>query len=406
VRVLAATAGANQTFCASTQPIALTGTPAGGTWTGPGVSGSVAAGFVFTPLATLAGANALTYSVSDPAVTCVATSTRIITVIVSPAITLAPLPVQCASNTTLQPLVASPAGGTWTGTGVVSSGGYFFRPSTGPGTYQLVYNYTSNGCLSQTPLLVTVVAPPVIVAGADTTLCPGATQPLRLRGASPAGGTWTGPGVSGSVQTGFFYTPVVGGGTSTLTYTVANTGCTSTGTRRISVATVPPFAPIGMPAACPEDRQAPLSVQFSNPAATGSNLPLISWDFGDSTAVVAAPSTQHTYTRVGRYQPRATLYYNNNLCTVSQLLPVIEVKSEQIPNIITPNGDSKNQFFRLPTTCPPRIQVFSRWGQRVFEAAAYQNNWDATGEPSGIYYYLLEYPDGHRVRGWVEVVKE
>jgi len=49
--------------------------------------------------------------------------------------------------------------------------------------------------------------------------------------------------------------------------------------------------------------------------------------------------------------------------------------------------------------------VFSRWGQQVFESAAYHDEWNAAGLPDGVYYYLLTYADGHRVKGWVEVVR-
>ena len=99
------------------------------------------------------------------------------------------------------------------------------------------------------------------------------------------------------------------------------------------------------------------------------------------------------------------LRYNTDHCETQALLPPIEVRERKVPNIITPNGDPRNEYFRLGPDCPPRLQVFSRWGQAVFEAAAYRDDWNAPGQPDGVYYYLLTYPDGHRVKGWVEVVR-
>ena len=56
--------------------------------------------------------------------------------------------------------------------------------------------------------------------------------------------------------------------------------------------------------------------------------------------------------------------------------------------------------------CAPRLQIFSRWGQQVYEDAAYRNTWDGTGLPAGIYYYLLTPADGAPpIKGWVEMVK-
>jgi hypothetical protein len=52
------------------------------------------------------------------------------------------------------------------------------------------------------------------------------------------------------------------------------------------------------------------------------------------------------------------------------------------------------------------LQVFSRWGQPVYESAAYQNNWDGAGLAPGIYYYLLTPPDGAApIKGWVELLR-
>jgi len=114
---------------------------------------------------------------------------------------------------------------------------------------------------------------------------------------------------------------------------------------------------------------------------------------------------RHTYQQAGRYQPTVSLRYLNAQCETTAPITAIEVQDQPIPNVITPNGDGNNQYFRLPPSCAPQLQLFSRWGQRVYETAAYQNDWDATGHPAGTYYYLLTYPDGRRIKGWLEVIK-
>ena len=56
--------------------------------------------------------------------------------------------------------------------------------------------------------------------------------------------------------------------------------------------------------------------------------------------------------------------------------------------------------------CPGRLQVFSRWGQRVFDVPEYRNDWAGAGLPAGLYYYLFSRTDGsERVKGWVEIVR-
>lgn len=73
------------------------------------------------------------------------------------------------------------------------------------------------------------------------------------------------------------------------------------------------------------------------------------------------------------------------------------------PNIITPNHDHINDFFQVTTSCPPQLQIFSRWGAKVYESASYQNDWDGGTHPDGVYYYLLYLADGRTAKGWVEV---
>ncbi|WP_426058185.1 gliding motility-associated C-terminal domain-containing protein [Hymenobacter sp. B1770] len=407
-----ANAGADQTVCATAGPQALVGSPGGGVWSGPGVTGSAATGFFFTPSAALVGVHTITYTVLSTGL-CTTTDTRRVTVTAPPTVSFPPLPqpTYClpgpeAPPLPLVPLAATPAGGIFSGPGVSGNAttGYFFSPLLPAGTYQLTYTLTANGCVVQATQPVTITNPLVIVVAPDTVLCPGSTQPFALRG-SPAGGTFTGPGVSGSVVTGFFFTPpAVFPAPIALTYTVSSGSCTGTATRRVSVAAPPVLQASWEPVACPETRYAPLTVRFT--AVSSNNFSLFTrvWDFGDGTQSTE-PNPTHTYTTPGTYRPRLLVRYNGNRCEVVANAPVLEVKARIIPNIITPNGDDQNQTFRLGPDCSPRLQVFSRWGQQVFESVAYHDEWDAHGQPAGVYYYLLTYTDGLRIKGWVEVVR-
>jgi len=94
-----------------------------------------------------------------------------------------------------------------------------------------------------------------------------------------------------------------------------------------------------------------------------------------------------------------------------------------LPNIFTPNGDNVNEVFRPKTSSPvttTHIQIFNRWGKKVYESSADPYiNWTgggAAGESTssglvsnGIYYYLAEvqFADAastkRTYKGWVEV---
>ena len=320
-----ANAGPDQTVCLSAGPQALVGSPGGGVWTGPGVTGSAAQGFVFTPVLALLGTQILTYTIPSTGL-CTTTGTRRVIV-------------------NLQPF-----------------------------------------------------------AGADTVLCPGSTQAFALRG-QPVGGIFSGPGVSGSVATGFIFTPPANFiGSVTLTYSVTNYGCGTSASRTVSVAPLPLLLPSWNPVACAETRLAPLTLRFNlSNSVNLSSLALV-WDFGDG-GQSTDPNPTHTYATPGSYQPQLRVRYNLDRCETTTMLPLVEVKERKTPNIITPNGDEKNQTFKLGPGCPTRLQVFSRWGGLVFESAVYHDEWNANGQPDGVYYYLLTYADGSHIKGWLEVVR-
>lgn len=79
----------------------------------------------------------------------------------------------------------------------------------------------------------------------------------------------------------------------------------------------------------------------------------------------------------------------------------------RIPNVITPNGDPLNQFFVVPLEFSDRLilQVFNRWGQKVYKNNDYKNDWDADGLPPGVYFYTLKSGCGGQVKGTVSVLK-
>ena len=79
-----------------------------------------------------------------------------------------------------------------------------------------------------------------------------------------------------------------------------------------------------------------------------------------------------------------------------------------VPNIITPNGDARNDYFVLRglTATDWTIRLYNRWGRQLYYQLHYDNQWQAADQSAGLYYYLLQNPQtGQQLRGWVEVVK-
>lgn len=73
-----------------------------------------------------------------------------------------------------------------------------------------------------------------------------------------------------------------------------------------------------------------------------------------------------------------------------------------IPNAFSPNGDGLNDTFEV-LFLPPgsRLNVYSRWGNRVYLSDSYDNSWSLP--IPGVYYYVLELPQNTTFSGYVSV---
>ena len=77
------------------------------------------------------------------------------------------------------------------------------------------------------------------------------------------------------------------------------------------------------------------------------------------------------------------------------------------PNIITPNGDGKNDNYRMEgiENGEWKLSITNRWGKEVFESEDYQNDFGGNKLKEGTYYYLITSPDKSYCKGWLQIVK-
>ncbi|MBC6697696.1 DUF7948 domain-containing protein [Hymenobacter puniceus] len=92
-------------------------------------------------------------------------------------------------------------------------------------------------------------------------------------------------------------------------------------------------------------------------------------------------------------------------CDAVQRFEVRAIALRQPANIITPNGDGKNETFRLLGQLRgAEIRIFNRWGREVYHASRYDDSWQGEEQPTGLYYYLATRPEcGLTFKGWLEV---
>lgn len=148
-------------------------------------------------------------------------------------VSLASLNSVCENDSAFVLTGGSPSGGTYTGVGI--SGGIFDPNISGPGSFQITYSYTdTNGCTDSASKSLQVYAAPSAILSPLDTICSG-ELPVTLTGGLPAGGTYSGIGVSA----GSFDPSVAGIGTHMIYYSVSNANCSATDSSEIVVVNSP-----------------------------------------------------------------------------------------------------------------------------------------------------------------------
>lgn len=85
----------------------------------------------------------------------------------------------------------------------------------------------------------------------------------------------------------------------------------------------------------------------------------------------------------------------------------------EIPNVFSPNGDSWNDFFRIPGIegfPNSQLEIYNRWGNVIFQSNDYRGGWDGriNNEPvaDGTYYYILRRSDGENFHGALTITRQ
>ena len=109
-----------------------------------------------------------------------------------------------------------------------------------------------------------------------------------------------------------------------------------------------------------------------------------------------------------------------NVCDSATIrIDVVDDRNCFVPTLISPNGDDLNDFLYIKCIDTGkynnnRIIIYNEWGDQVFEAAPYQNNWKGTLEttsgknlPDGTYYFIFfeSQDDNNPKYGYITILR-
>ncbi len=132
-----------------------------------------------------------------------------------------------------------------------------------------------------------------------------------------------------------------------------------------------------------------ISPNFTNPVSNVQNLNAVSPSTAGNYTIAVVVTDSCSYQR-----------------TDYEIITVVPPCSVVVPNVITPNGDGKNEFFKIqnieyhPNTV---LTIFDRWGIKVYENSNYNNEWKADGTSDGTFFYVLDVPDDKKYSGFISV---
>jgi PKD repeat protein len=206
-------------------------------YTDANLTAMVSTGNVYTTGLTAAGS--YTYYVTQSSGICQSEPTEIVLTISNiPMVSVSAFNPVCANTEAFEPTNATPAGGTWDGTGVSNN---LFDPAVaGVGTHDLTYTFTNAyGCSNTASASILINDLPVVALASFGEICENGT-PVALGGGTPEGGIFSGPGV----DAGTFNPEMAGAGEIPVSYTVTDltTTCTNTATSNYMVNPVPVVA--------------------------------------------------------------------------------------------------------------------------------------------------------------------
>lgn len=278
----------------------------------------------------------------------------------------------------------------------------FFAPASKTYRVKLVV-YSGINCLTEKDTTLTLLATPEVQFAPLSAVCL-EVAPFNLQGGASNGagtGVFAGKGVSSA---GVFNPAAAGAGTHVIRYSFTGiNGCINSKEQPLTVFPAPTVS-AGSDKTVLEGGTATLNGEASGNNLTYTWTPATGLNNASVLQPVVTPSEDRTYTLMVR---------SANGCSASDAVLVKVLKSLEIPNAFSPNGDGVHDLWEvryLDSYPGTTVEVFNRYGQKVFESRGYTKPWDGTlnGKvlPVGTYYYIIDPKNGRKPStGFVDLIR-
>jgi gliding motility-associated-like protein len=279
------------------------------------------------------------------------------------------------------------------------------------GFYKVQVNIGNNFVFSDS-VQITIWPVPASPVLTDTTICAGNIAVLNAMNTANATIRWFDQFTGGSLlYTGNpFTTDIINQPTDFYADALSPEGCPSGERVLVTVDVIP--SPVASFTTTNQYQQGIWNVQFNN-TTTGADSYF--WALGD-TATSTAFEPTHTYLQTADYII-TLIASSNNGCTdtLVQSLTLFNGSNLFVPTTFTPNGDGKNDVFRVrgERVQVDEMKIFNQWGTLVWQSDATMAQWDGTASgqtvTNGTYFYRIRITEFNgkntELTGTVTVIK-
>ncbi|WP_443939849.1 gliding motility-associated C-terminal domain-containing protein [Pedobacter sp. MW01-1-1] len=300
------------------------------------------------------------------------------------------------------------------GTYSASPAGLSINPSTGEinlaastpnQSYVVTYSFSNGNCSSTTSTTVQLNSTPASIVYPKNKFCAVGRETVVITG--PKGGEFSAnnPGLIIDKNTGTIDLSDSKPGNYLITYTYQDGSITSTAEFPIQVEALPV-----------------VNIDLGNTAEISKGDVLVIRASGGVSYEWVGPDIQSGKNSSDvTVRPRETTTYSVTVTNAAGCLDVASIKVivnedvKLIPNnVITPNGDGKNDVWVIQNIDyypKNKVSIYDRAGRKVFGAVGYQNNWDGTYNgmllAEDAYFYVIDLGNNLGLkRGSISIIRD
>jgi gliding motility-associated-like protein len=281
-----------------------------------------------------------------------------------------------------------------------------------PGVHQIIMNITKYSCPSKDTNYITVMGTPTPLFSFNNVCFGSPTVFIDSSLGSPTSWIWNfgdGGPTSTQVSPNHIYADT---GSYSVQLFVTNGTCSDTLSQTVVVYQIPTSIFTTIDPICFGETS---TITYTGNAPPNANFV---WNFpgasilsgtGQGPYVISWPDSGMFYVGLSVTQNICPSDSTSDSILVKNCeIPPIPLIELVIPNIVTTNGDGKNDIFHitgLEGYPQSLLEIYNRWGKLIYQNSNYLNDWNGGGCSDGVYYYILTLKDGSSRHGSVTLIQ-